>query len=41
MEENIEYSKVINSTIEGIGSNSKAVGGVVGEQGWGPMDNIC
>ena len=32
----IEYSKVINSTIEGIGSNSKAVGGVVGVQGWGP-----
>ena len=32
----IEYSKVINTTVEGIGSNSKAVGGIVGTQGWSP-----
>ena len=33
----VESSKVINSSIEGINSNSKAVGGIAGMQGWGPI----
>ena len=32
----ISKSKVINSTIEGISSNSVAVGGIIGQQHWGP-----
>ncbi len=32
----ISKSKVINSTIEGISSNSVAVGGIIGQQNWGP-----
>ena len=32
----ISKSKVINSTIEGISSNSVAVGGIIGQQIWGP-----